>query len=73
MPGPVVRRPAAARVHFPFADERRRVLADEPIGALDRASGQQVRAELQRLHAQGAGARRVGVMNIVGLHPLWHP
>jgi macrolide transport system ATP-binding/permease protein len=29
------------------------VLADEPTGALDRASGQQVMAELKRLHAQG--------------------
>lgn len=29
------------------------VLADEPTGALDHASGQQVMAELKRLHAQG--------------------
>ena len=29
------------------------VLADEPTGALDHASGQQVLAELKRLHAQG--------------------
>lgn len=29
------------------------VLADEPTGALDNASGQQVMAELKRLHAQG--------------------